>query len=182
MCIRDSYSPAQLLFGRRQRTNLPLLPFQNLPINFNEAASAKDAIHSSSTSYHDLHKRNLPLLSPGQSVLIQDPKSLLWDSSGVIVSVRPDKLSYVISNADRQFVRPRRLLRLCTSSEDRPTSPDTSSPSFLPRRSARLQSRASAAPVNTTCAPLPTSSHATPPSTSAPSCLHFCSAWANTLF
>ena len=110
----DGYSPAQLLFGRRQRTNLPLLPFQNSPINFNEAASAKDAIHSSSTSFHDLHKKNLPSFSPGQSVLIQDPKSLLWDSTGVVVSVRPDNLSYVISNADRQFVRPRRLLRLCT--------------------------------------------------------------------
>ena len=176
----DGYSPAQLLFGRRQRTNLPLLPFQNLPIDFNVAATAKDAIHSSSTSYHDLHKRNLPLLSPGQSVLIQDPKSLLWNSSGIVVSIRPDKLSYVINTADRQFVRPRRLLRLRTSSDDRPTSPDASPPPLLPRRSSRLQSRATAAPVNTTCAPLSTSSLATTPSTSAPSCLHSCSAWVKT--
>ena len=97
----DGYSPAQLLFVWRQRTNLPILPFQNLPINFNEATSSKDAIHSSSAEYHDLHKKILPSLSPGQIVLIQDPKSLLWDTTGVVVSVRPDKLSYVIRNADR---------------------------------------------------------------------------------
>ena len=60
----DGYSPAQLLFGRRQRTNLPILPFQNLPIDFNEAASSKDAIHSSSAEFHDIHKKNLPSLSP----------------------------------------------------------------------------------------------------------------------
>ena len=81
----DGYSPAQLLFGRRQRTNLPILPFQNHPINFSEAASSKDAVHTSSTDYHDLHKKIIPLLTPGQTVLIQDPKSLLWDSTGQIV-------------------------------------------------------------------------------------------------
>ena len=83
----DGYSPAQLLFGRRQRTNFPILPLQNRPINFNEAASSKDAVHTSSDDYHDLHKKTLPSLTPGQTVLIQDPKSLLWDSTGVVVSI-----------------------------------------------------------------------------------------------
>ena len=64
----DGYSPAQFLFGRRQRTNLPILPLQNHPINFNEAASSKDAMHASSTDYHDLHKKSLPSLFPGQTV------------------------------------------------------------------------------------------------------------------
>ena len=68
----DGYSPAQLLFGRRQRTNLPILPLQNRPINFNEAASSKDAVHTSSADYHDLHKKILPTLTPGKTVLLQE--------------------------------------------------------------------------------------------------------------
>ena len=44
----DGYSPAQLMFGRGQRTSLPSLPSQNVPINFSSAASAKDAAHARS--------------------------------------------------------------------------------------------------------------------------------------
>ena len=107
----DGYSPAQLLFGRRQRTSLPLLPFQNCPINFFDAASSKDALHSTSKKFHDLHNFNLSPLHPCQSVLIQDPKTSLWNTSGIISSIRPDNLSYNVQIADRQFIRPRRLLR-----------------------------------------------------------------------
>ena len=73
----DGCSPAQLLFGRRQRINLPILPLQNRPINFTDAASSKDAVRTSSQDYHDLAKKSLPSLFPGQTVLLQDPKSLL---------------------------------------------------------------------------------------------------------
>ena len=41
----DGYSPAQLLFGHRQRTCLPLLPSQIQPIDFPTAAASKDTAH-----------------------------------------------------------------------------------------------------------------------------------------
>ena len=49
----DGYSPAQLLFGRAQRISLPTLPSQNKPINFESAASSKDAAHARSKLDHD---------------------------------------------------------------------------------------------------------------------------------
>ena len=126
----DGYSPAQLLFGRAQRTSLPTLPCQNKPIDFNSAVSAKDAAHDRSKIYHDNCKLALPRLSPGQEVYLQDSKSSAWDRRGVIVSMRPDKLSYIIDSDNHIFTRPRRLLR--------PVSPATPSLSDVPAISSAL--------------------------------------------
>ena len=93
----------------------------------------------------------------------------------MILSIRPDNLSYVVQIADRQFLRPRRLLRPLTS-DDRPTSSSSISAPVIPRRSVRLQSRASTSTINTypNCA--------SPPSTtsSTPSCHPSSSAWDKT--
>ena len=63
-------APAQLMFGRPQRTSLPSLPSQNVPIAL--------------------------------------------DKRGIVVSVRPDRLSYVIKVDNRFFTHPRGLLRSVT--------------------------------------------------------------------
>ena len=80
----DGYSPAQLMFGQQQRTGLPSLPQQILPIDFFAAASSKDEAHDRSKSYHDRSNVFLPELSPGQAVLLQDPKSSAWTKKGII--------------------------------------------------------------------------------------------------
>ena len=160
----DGYSPAQLLFGRRQRTSLPLLPLQNRPISFQDAAFSKDKLHSISKQFHDQHKIEMSLLHPGQNVLIQDPKTSLWSSTGTIISIRPDKLSYDVLIADRQFLRPRRLLRPMPTdfSSPCPTSTPDQISSAAPRRSPRLQSCASASTIHTPTPPSTQSS--SPPS------------------
>ena len=86
------------MFGRAQRTSLPTLPSQNTPIDFKTAASSKDAAHARSKLDHDRSKVSLPLLSPGQDVFLQDSKSSAWDKWGVITSIRPDNLSYVVQS------------------------------------------------------------------------------------
>ena len=106
----DGYSPAQLMFGHAQRTSFPSLPSQNVPIDFLSAASSKDAAQSRAKVYHDRSKLSLPPFSPGQEVHLQDSKSSAWDRQGVVVSMRPDRLSYVIRVGNRFFTRPRRLL------------------------------------------------------------------------
>ena len=93
----------------------PSLPSQNVPINFDLAASSKDAAHTRAKLDHDKSKISLASLSPGQAVYLQDSKSSAWDKHGFIVSMRPDRLSYVISFDNRFFTRPRRLLRPVTS-------------------------------------------------------------------
>ena len=111
------------MFGRAQRTSLPSFPSQNVPIDFNQAASSKDAAHVRAKLDHDRSKLSLTSLSPGQEVYLQISKSSAWDKRGIIVSMRPDRLSYVIRVDNRFFARPRRLLRPIFS--DTP-SPDTS--------------------------------------------------------
>ena len=71
----DGYTPAQLMFGRAQRTSIPSLPSQNMPINFDLAASSKDAAHARAKLDHDRSKLSLTSLSPGQEVYLQDSKS-----------------------------------------------------------------------------------------------------------
>ena len=107
----NGYSLAQLMFGGAQRTSLPTFPSQNVPIDFRSAASSKDAAHARAKLDYDRSKLSLPPLSPGQDVYLQDSKSLAWDKRGVIISVRPDRLSYVCllytspSPRDRQKYR-----------------------------------------------------------------------------
>ena len=97
-------------FGRAQRTSLPTLPSQNVPVDFNLAASSKDAAHTKGKLDHDKSKLSLASFSPGQAVYLQDTKSSAWDKRGIIVSVQPDHLSHVINVDNRFFTRPRRLL------------------------------------------------------------------------
>ena len=59
----DRYSPTQLMFGRAQRTSLPSLPSQNVPIDFSSAASSKDAAHARAKLDHDRSKLSLASLS-----------------------------------------------------------------------------------------------------------------------
>ena len=89
----DGYSPAQLMFGCAQRTSLPTLPSQNMPIDFNKATSSKDAAHARAKLDHDRSKLSLTSLSPGQEVYLQDSKSSAWDKRGVIISMRPSSVS-----------------------------------------------------------------------------------------
>ena len=113
----DGYSPTQLMFGRAQRTSLPTLPSQNVPVNFHQAAISKDDAQAKAKSDHDKSKLSLASLSPGQSAYLQDSKSSAWNKRGFIVSMPPDRLSYVVNVDNRFFTHTRRLLR--------PVTPDT---------------------------------------------------------
>ena len=119
-------------------------------------------------SDHDRSKLSLSILSPRQSVYLQDSKSSAWEKQGFIVSMRPNRLSYIVNVDNRFFTRPRCLLR--------PVNPDTltsiSSPahvSFPPllRRSLCLQSPANTAVLQTPLYTSPSSSD--PPSKWLPS-------------
>ena len=73
---QDGYSPAQLLFGRRQLTGLPLLPAQFDLYDVKSAQAAKDRVFRSSAKVFNQHKLDLPVLFPGDNVVIQHPKTV----------------------------------------------------------------------------------------------------------
>ena len=79
----NSYSPAQLLFGRRQKTGLPVLDKKYDMYDISAAKQAKDTSFSKSANCFDQHKVDLKPFSAGQKVVIQHPKTGKWDESGV---------------------------------------------------------------------------------------------------
>ena len=116
-----------------------------------------------STSIRPLLLRMLLMLGQSWTVYLQDLKSAAWDKRGIIVSVRPDRLSYVINVENQFFTRPRHLLRPISSDTPFPVTLSTppSSPPKL-RRSLRIQSRVNTAVLQTPSSPT------VPTSTSAP--------------
>ena len=107
----DGYSPAQLLFGKQQYMYLPTLPVHHQFCNINEASAAKDTRQKTDNAHHDLHKSFLPPLTPGQSVLMQNAKTGLWDQVTEVTEMRPDKLSYKLICKGRELLRSRHMLR-----------------------------------------------------------------------
>jgi len=118
----NGYSPAQLFFGRQQYTSLPAMPIHHNFYNVQQANKAKDEVHMTEKRYHDQHKSFLPELSQGDKVILQHPKTGLWDTQAEIISIRPDGLSYVVKSEGREFLRSRRMIK--SLPPDPPSSPD----------------------------------------------------------
>ena len=107
----DGYSPAQLLFGRRQYTSLPSSTHHHQFYDIDAAKKAKDEKFVAAQECHDQHKSFLPPLQIGQGVIVQDPTTGLWADEALITSIRPDGLSYELTANGRTFLRSRKMLR-----------------------------------------------------------------------
>ena len=92
----NGFFPAQLLFGLSQNMLLPQPPAAFLPIDFSEAAAARDQLFDSQTGHYNRDKVTSEQLSPEQAVRIQSETSGLWELTGVIAEMLPDKLSYLV--------------------------------------------------------------------------------------
>merc|ERR1712242_263507 len=86
--------PAQMFYGRRQRTELPALPGAYKDINQQEAATARRRARQKEKECYDKHARPLPSLQRGQTVVIQDPSSGKWDKEAVVLSKTDTGRSY----------------------------------------------------------------------------------------
>ncbi|MEL6359074.1 MAG: DDE-type integrase/transposase/recombinase, partial [Bacteroidota bacterium] len=107
----DGYSPAQLLFGRRQKTSLPMLPHHFLPVSYQEAAQAKDKSFLNINKWQKLFVLIMALIKPGSKVLLQDPKTGYWDQEAYVKEARADKQSYIVTSAGKEFIRSRFMIR-----------------------------------------------------------------------
>lgn len=116
MPLRDGKSPAQWLFGRPIRTQVPAQD------SFYSAMLESDVIHGQEKRFRQTNKtkriydessRSLPPLSVGSSVWIQNTTNNLWDKMGVIEGIRQTDRSYivVVPGGGRAYIRNRRYLR-----------------------------------------------------------------------
>ena len=120
----DGYSPAQLLFGRKQFTSLPAADSHYDFYNVQTAKECKDKAFLQANNYHDRQKRFLPPLPIGVVVRLQDPKSGRWLLTSTIISQRSDGLSYEVDVDGRILTCSRKMIRLegVSSSDQSPAS------------------------------------------------------------
>lgn len=107
----DGLAPADLFFGRRQRTGLPSLDelsSSNTPVLQKRAEKAAKQKKS-----FDTHARDLPALSPGQQVALRHTSSKnTWGGTGTIIDARPDARSYTVATEGTETIRNRKDLRV----------------------------------------------------------------------
>ena len=78
---QDGYSPAEMLFGRRQTMNIPTLPVHHLrPVN----PTARDNKHKENVNRYNLRSRNAKVIEEEEVVWLQNPKTRRWDSKATV--------------------------------------------------------------------------------------------------
>ena len=123
---QDGFSPAEMMFGRRQRTTLPTLPPKL--IDRKAAESARDSTRQRTNAHHDKTAQTLPPLVIDQPVHVQDPRNKRWDAKGIVIAIRESGRSYLIDVNGRHFIRNRRFLRPIKQSPTLPDPPVSNSP------------------------------------------------------
>jgi hypothetical protein len=110
----DGLSPAQWLFGRAQRTRSPAISSAYNRISDHhlaEAEARRGEIMEAVKQRYDSHTQELPELSPGMNVLVQDPRTKKWTQTAEIIESRKNKKSFLISLNGKEIVRNRRFLK-----------------------------------------------------------------------
>ena len=130
---KSGFSLAELFFGRWQRSLLPTLQLHHQPIPLPEASSKHAHFCQLMRAAHDKRANKLPSLAIDQCVLVQHHDSKQWSIKGVIYSIRPDGISFVIQLPSGQhIVRGRRLIRPDWSTPKHTSTEQTSSPQPIP--------------------------------------------------
>jgi hypothetical protein len=110
-CSPTDRSPAEILFGRQIRDNLPISRNCLKPnLRFDVEKRRRDAYEKQS-KYHS--RKVLPLLQPGTRVFVQHPATKRWTQEGVIESFGHNEREYLVrlDVNDRILRRNRRFLR-----------------------------------------------------------------------
>ncbi|XP_041485958.1 uncharacterized protein K02A2.6-like [Lytechinus variegatus] len=100
-------SPAELLYNRQIRSNLPMLDtlLNNQQIDTKSVRGRKDEQKVKQKERFDKHAHDLPKLKPGDHVILQDMKTNTWSQHGIIKSVNNHNRSYQIETATGEIRR-----------------------------------------------------------------------------
>jgi hypothetical protein len=111
----DGYSPAQMMYGFRQRGDLPALPAAYRRIDLEDAELKRQGKQDANKDHHDHRSRAIPDMPVGTPVWVLDPKTKLWDIPGVIFDAYRNGRTYKIKldngrfyYRNRKFVRPQK--------------------------------------------------------------------------
>ena len=117
-------SPAQILFHRKLRDGIPMDP-SSLRLNKMWLIAAKQRENSllqrnkSLTDTYDQHTKQLPILSIGTEVVIQDQTSKRWNRYGTIVNKEDRKYFIHVPDSGRTITRNRKFIRKASTQGQR---------------------------------------------------------------
>ena len=124
-------TPAEMFLGRRLRTSLPTLPGKAC-FNIEKAiASGAQRKKRRKDDYAKRRTHDLPILAPGQTVSVQNPKGRnRWDRTGRVIHRRGRKYFVEFEDGARRYVNRIQLRLARGGSEDQ--DPDTGVADSLP--------------------------------------------------
>ena len=138
---RDGMSPAQKLYGHPVQDTLPAhkrsfaAKWQQ---NVEQADTIAEASQDSAKRYYNRTAHNLPEITVGSNVAIQDPRTKLWDTYGVVRYIGPHRQYHIRTKEGRTLMRNRRFIRRRTpASVPLKKSATAQSGTAVPRRSGR---------------------------------------------
>jgi hypothetical protein len=155
----DRYSPSQVFYGRRMKTEAPITTAElRTRTDLSAAESARQRVSDSNQNSANLQSTSRPDMIAGQTVYVQNPTTKRWDKRGIIVKacdprnrtfqVKVDGTIWTRSNF---FLRPVHIpltdpahaltgpqRSVCDPANFPPLNPPLPAP---PRRSARVQER-----------------------------------------
>ena len=106
-------SPAQLLFGHRQRTNAMAIPNSYKRVTdemFKKHLDLRGCEQSRIAKRINGPKSQPEQLHPGTKVWIQDPKTKRWSVEAVIIGNMSER-TFRVSDGTREFTRNRKFIR-----------------------------------------------------------------------
>jgi hypothetical protein len=155
----DSYSPSQVFYGRRMKTDaLITAAALRMRTDLSAAESARQRVSDSKRNSANLQSTSRPDMIAGQTVSVQNPTTKIWDKRGIIVVARDPrnrtfqvKVDGMIWTRSEIFLRPVHIpltnparaltgpqRSVCDQANFPPLNPPLPAP---PRRSAGLQER-----------------------------------------
>lgn len=109
---KHGYSPAEMFFSGRQQSMLPILHLHHHPNTMKESESKHTHFHPLISAAHDKQLSDFPSLAINQRVLVQHHDTKLWSIKGVVHSILPDSILFIIKlPSDQHITRGRRLIQ-----------------------------------------------------------------------
>jgi hypothetical protein len=156
----DSYSPSQVFYGRRIKTDVPITASHlRMRTDLSAAESARQRVLDSKRNSASKQSRKRPDMISGQTVSVQNPTTKRWDKRGIIVEAQDPrnrtfrvKIDGTVWTRSKLFLHPVHHIPLtdpflaskvgpscllCDLANFTPLSP----PLPAPRRSGRVQQR-----------------------------------------
>ena len=111
---RDGLSPAQKLFGHPVQDTLPAHPKSFDPqwqTNLDRAAEKADRTQRAAEHYYNRQAHSLLEIHVGSQVALQDPRTRLWNTYGVVIRMGQHRQYIVKTESGLVLTRNRRFLQ-----------------------------------------------------------------------